>query len=183
MQTPVFGFALPIGHEALEDVGDATGDPLDERCLDEGGTSRWIPRESPEVVCYATFIGDGPLARMAALTQRYRKDRSATTGTRYFMNHCQHCDAKLGDFDTIEEVDAPLSPLDAPAPDRLQMIPVSEHFEAEANTTPLPFASSIEGCRPRREENGGASGTSVTDKESRRGPKFSWRWLTRRFFA
>ena len=55
------------------------------------------------VLCYATLICEGALARMAVLTHRYRKDSSATTGTRYYMNHCEHCDAKLGDFETIEE--------------------------------------------------------------------------------
>jgi hypothetical protein len=144
MQTQVFGFALPIGHEALEDVGDENEIVEDERHLNKAGNSQWVHKERPEVVCYATFICEGALARMGALTHRYRKDFSATTGTRYYMNHCEYCDAKLGDFETIEEFDAPLTPLNAPAPDRLQMIPGSGNFEAESGTKPLPFASLIE---------------------------------------
>ena len=71
------------------------------------------------------------------------EDSSATTGTRYYMNHCEHCDAKLGDFETIEEFDSPLAPLDPPTEDRLVIIPVSAPIESESRARPLPFASSV----------------------------------------
>jgi hypothetical protein len=38
-----------------------------------------------------------------SLTIRYRKDFSSVTGTRYFMNHCESCDARLGAFETIQD--------------------------------------------------------------------------------
>lgn len=140
--TSVYGFALPSGHEALEYIDDESVSGEDELGSDDDGTPTWMRRENPEVILYASSICEGALASMAGLTRHYMKDFSATTRTRYYMNHCEHCDAKLGDFDTIEEFDAPLTPLYAPTPDRLRIIPVDAHFESESDTTPLPFASS-----------------------------------------
>ena len=161
-ETAVFGFALPGGHEALEYLDEEDADAAaggaaaaraepatddaagagDARDSDEGNPT-WVRQPNPEIILWATYVGDGPLARMAALTKRYRADSSGTIGRRYHMNHCEHCDAKLGDFDTIEEFDAALNPLDCPMPERLTIIPVDAHFEADAATTPLRFAASI----------------------------------------
>jgi len=52
------------------------------------------------------------------------------------VNHCEHCDAKLGDFETIEEFDAPLRPIGTSA-SRLSRCPVNERVEAEARSTAL----------------------------------------------
>lgn len=146
MNTRVFGFALPCGYQALEDVSDDSeaSPPIGiEQTMDDIGGSQWVAQADFGVLCYATLICEGALARMAVLTHRYRKDSSATTGTRYYMNHCEHCDAKLGDFETIEEFDSPLAPLDPPTEDRLVIIPVSAPIESESRARPLPFASSV----------------------------------------
>jgi len=37
------------------------------------------------------------------LAPHYRLDHSQTTESFYWLNHCEHCEAKLGDFDTIAE--------------------------------------------------------------------------------
>jgi hypothetical protein len=37
------------------------------------------------------------------LAPHYRPDHSQTTESFYWMNHCEHCEAKLGDFETIAE--------------------------------------------------------------------------------
>ncbi len=59
------------------------------------------------------------------------EDSSGVTGTRYFMNHCAHCDAKLGDFETIEELDAPLRLTGTASASRLLRYPVNERLEAD----------------------------------------------------
>jgi len=41
---------------------------------------------------------------------KYRPDYSKTTDSRYFINHCEHCDAKLGDFFLHEEHDCAFAP-------------------------------------------------------------------------
>jgi hypothetical protein len=53
------------------------------------------------------------------------------------MNHCEHCDAKLGDFETIEEFDAPLRPIGIASISRLSRCHVNESLEAQASSTSL----------------------------------------------
>lgn len=53
------------------------------------------------------------------------------------MNHCEHCDAKLCDFETIEEYDAPLRPFGTEAVWRLLRNPVNECVEADASSALL----------------------------------------------
>jgi hypothetical protein len=44
-------------------------------------------------------------------TPKYYPDFSKTANARYWMNHCEHCEAKLGDFDTHDEFGAAFAPL------------------------------------------------------------------------
>ena len=41
----------------------------------------------------------------------YRMDYSNTTKTSYFINHCEFCDAKMGDFFLHEEADCAFAPM------------------------------------------------------------------------
>lgn len=47
---------------------------------------------------------------VATYFPKYRTDYSKTTNSRYFINHCEHCDAKLGDFFLHEEHDCVFAP-------------------------------------------------------------------------
>jgi hypothetical protein len=133
-ETHVFGFALPRGYQQLEAVEpdrEFSSDAEYEVWLEGPDAIQWVARQATAVLSYITHISDSALTRTQSLSKRYRKDYSNVTGTRYFMNHCEQCDAKLGDFETIEEFDAPLRPIGASA-SRLSRCPVNERLEAEA---------------------------------------------------
>jgi hypothetical protein len=143
--TRVFGFAMPRGHEQFEESsGDLefSSDAEYETWLDGPEAMQWVSQTAAAVLCYVIHISESALSRMQSLTIRYRKDFSSVTGTRYFMNHCESCDAKLGDFETIEEFDAPLCPIGTASASRLFLYPVNERLEADSSSAPLPT------CRP-----------------------------------
>ena len=138
--TRVFGFALPPGHESLESLGDPEDfedDAAYGAWLNGADPVHWVRRRHAVVLCYISHLAPTALARVQARTAQYRKDFSATTGTFYFMNHCEHCDAKLGDFDTIEECDAPLRPLITDLRSPLRPCEVREAIEAESSSVEL----------------------------------------------
>jgi len=96
--THVFGIALPAEHEALI-VED---DPVDD-CWQVGG--------APTGLSYIGNLPEPVAAQLRRLAPRYRIDYSHTTQSFYWMNHCEHCEAKLGDFETLQEFDGPFHTL------------------------------------------------------------------------
>ncbi len=136
--TRVFGFALPGGHEALEALAEDSREGVDSRASDEPEAGvRWVTQRDAAVLCYITHLSASALSRMEWLTPRYRKDFSAATRSRYYMNHCEACDSKLGDFDTIDEYDAPLRPMHPDSEASLLQYTVSEWVEAQSSWAPL----------------------------------------------
>lgn len=52
------------------------------------------------------------------------------------IHHCERCDAKLGDFETIDEFDAPLRPLHPERESCLRLYSVLHPLEAQAASVP-----------------------------------------------
>lgn len=96
--TRVFGIILPAGYEVLE---------VD----DDGADDRWEPADEPTLLSYITSLADPIPARLSRLAPLYRVDFSQTTLSFYWMNHCEQCGVKLGDFETVEECGAALNPV------------------------------------------------------------------------
>jgi hypothetical protein len=105
----VFGIFLP-DHETLY-VDD---DPADDH---------WESTDAPAILSYVTFLADPAPMRLKSLAPNYRTDFSQTTQSFYWMNHCDRCGAKLGDFETIEEYGAALNPI---TPEDASMIQLRE---------------------------------------------------------
>jgi hypothetical protein len=92
--TRVFAFMLPESHEEFELVVDE--DEV-EFTLEKNlgywkshgirGTVSGIHRMSPQV-----------LHQVRLLTEHYKLAYSKAAGSRYYMNHCEYCGVKLGDF-------------------------------------------------------------------------------------
>jgi Domain of unknown function (DUF5710) len=97
LHTRVFGILLPAGYEALEVDDDPAND-------------HWRAADEPTMLSYITFLADPIPARLRHLASRYRTDYSQTTHSFYWMNHCDRCGIKLGDFETVEESGAALNP-------------------------------------------------------------------------
>jgi len=71
---------------------------------------------------------------MRSLSDQYRKDFSRTTQTFYWMNHCEHCGMKQGDFELFEEFDTPFCPVDVRGASRILLHPIQKRFEASATS-------------------------------------------------
>ena len=84
--TPVFAIALPPGYEVLN-----------------GEEDRWERAEGSVLLSYVSDVPRSVAAQLNLLAPRYRIDYSQTIHSFYWMNHCEHCGAKLGDFETMEE--------------------------------------------------------------------------------
>lgn len=139
VSTRVFGFAIPCGYERFQESSgelEFSSDAEYEAWLDGPEAMQWVAAKEAAILSYVTYVSAAVLSRMRSLTLRYRKDFSGVTGTWYFMNHCEQCDAKLGDFETIEEYDAPLRPIGTSS-SRLSQYPVTEPLEAESSSAPL----------------------------------------------
>jgi hypothetical protein len=96
--TRVFGIALPEGYQRMhfyenDDPDDDTAQPGEY----------WRPGRKLTVLSYVRHVADSVAQRLQVLAPRYRIDFSQTTGSFYWMNHCEHCDAKLGDNETFHE--------------------------------------------------------------------------------
>jgi hypothetical protein len=115
MPTRVFAFLLPAGFEALEP--------------DEDENEVWRQKDQPLFITYLTAIPEAASQHIVSLSPHYRLDFSKTVGHFYWMNHCEKCNAALGDFDTME--DGPFSPHTADDARSIFLYPVEQAFEAE----------------------------------------------------
>ena len=77
-QTAVVGLGLPRGFEIFED-------------------GRWVAQEGPGIVFWVDRLAPNVVAQVQRINGRYRIDFSRKLKRRYWINHCEHCDAKLGD--------------------------------------------------------------------------------------
>jgi hypothetical protein len=112
-------FLLPCGHEALADSDKFV---------------HWERQTSEAIIFYVTYIPSSVQAQMRSVTNHYRNDFSKTTQTFYWMNHCEHCGMKQGDFELFEEFDTPFCPINARAAFRILLRSVCESFSATATS-------------------------------------------------
>jgi hypothetical protein len=94
--THVVGIALAAGYEALHFYED------DDDTAEPG--EYWRTGRQLTVLSYVRDLADSVARRLQVLAPRYRIDFSQTIGSFYWMNHCEHCEAKLGDNETFHEV-------------------------------------------------------------------------------
>jgi hypothetical protein len=96
-RTRVYAIMLPGNHEVLF----AAEDPVDDE---------WQLGGEPTLLSYVEYLEESVAEQLRVMAPRYRVDYSQTTGTFYWMNHCEGCLAKLGDFETLEEWDSAFVP-------------------------------------------------------------------------
>ena len=116
-QTHVWAIMLPAGHEVLC-VDD---DPADDH---------WEVIDEPTLLSYIGGLADPVSVHLHALAPHYRVDYSQTTRSFYWMNHCEHCAAKLGDFDTNNEFGVGFDPASAAQAASIRLREILEPFAA-----------------------------------------------------
>lgn len=95
-------------------------------------TSQWNKDDTQIAIYYITHLAKTAQAQIKSLTRHYYPDFSQTIGSSYWMNHCEWCEAKQGDFELFEEFDTPFFPVDARNASRILLHPCHEIFEASA---------------------------------------------------
>ena len=133
--TRVFAFLLPEGHETLEAIEDDSmefeSDEVYEAWVNSPESSEWQVSDMLTIIHYVRYLPREVLARIAALTPNYRIDYSKTTESSYFMNHCEYCGMKQGDFQLHCEPQGAFVPLYEEDVADMILHPVNEAFAAE----------------------------------------------------
>lgn len=114
--TRVLGIVLPAGHETAEDDNE------------------WTRNDDPAIVSYASFLLPDNATRIQALSRKYRVDFSKTTNSSYWMNHCDRCGMKQGDFELYCEPDGAFFPTSEQAASRITLHSNDEAFGGVAQT-------------------------------------------------
>jgi hypothetical protein len=85
----------------------------------------------PGFMSGATWIGDAAADAIAEHAPLLRLDNSSTAKSRYYMNHCMCCGAKLGDFDLFSEPGSGFFPVEDKHAAAIQLKSVPVMLEAE----------------------------------------------------
>lgn len=121
-QTSVFGFILPAEHETLE---------IDE---EDDVRNAWYRHDEPTIVHYVTDLLPTVAARIKTLSRNYRVDFSKTTQSAYWMNHCERCGMKQGDFEMYCEPQGEFFPMDEQAASMIVLREFAEPFGCNGST-------------------------------------------------
>jgi hypothetical protein len=120
-RTAVFSLVLPAGHEAAvpvdeEQEGFGPNDEYDDAdflaWIDSPASIAWEPQEDVAAINYVSLLPSPVIARLMRRTTNYRVDVSKTTESAYWMNHCEVCGVKQGDFEMYHEPGGAFFPMD-----------------------------------------------------------------------
>ena len=131
--TEVYALAVPPGHETLSD-DDGDGD--DEE---------WVRQDALQFLMYVSDMDNGVLAELQQRCPGWTRDYSKTTESHYWMNHCQHCRMKQGDFPLHSEPGGAFFPTDEAELKRLTFHRVHRPLHACAGTSMSTFLLDYEG--------------------------------------
>lgn len=87
-------------------------------------------KEYAKILYYVTSLSVDVQKRFSALTSSYFFDYSEMMGFSYWMNHCQHCKARFGDFETIEEYTSPFKPHSISEVSKVVLFRIEDKLEA-----------------------------------------------------
>lgn len=71
----------------------------------------WRVSKDESILSYVKDIHPSTLSILNEVIPNYKQAYSRTVEERYWINHCDHCKSKQGDFHLHEECDAPFLPL------------------------------------------------------------------------
>ncbi|ECW8768961.1 DNA primase [Salmonella enterica] len=107
---------LPEGHQTLEQ--------------DDDGLIYWKKHEIPAFIFYIYDIPVHILKNFERITHYLSKDYSKTVDNKYWMNHCQHCHMKQGDFQLHCEVDGAFTPANREQASEIYLTRIEQSFSA-----------------------------------------------------
>lgn len=133
-QTRVFALAFPAGHQilALPEVDEEEFDSDDayEAWANDPSSYKWLSAETGACIHYIEHLPDAVVARIRTLTPHFWFDHSKMADESYWMNHCECCGMKQGDFNLHCEPRGAFLPLWEKDLAQLVKHQVNEPFEA-----------------------------------------------------
>ncbi len=127
-RTRVHAFMLPEDHEQFE-----YADEDDEAFSLASPRGCWMRQGEMGTVSNVYGLSPKVVTQLRSHTTRYRPAYSQQAGATYYMNHCEHCGAKLGDFYMHSEPGGaffPVSPADA---SKMILLKVDAPFEVNGS--------------------------------------------------
>ena len=121
-QTKVFAFILPEEHQ--EYIYD-----------DEDEEGYWSNYEAIGTMSNVLKLELSVWKRLQTFTKLYKPAYSKQAGGRYFMNHCEHCNATQGDFFMHSEPGGAFFPTTEGEAGRITVYPIAEPFEGNGSMT------------------------------------------------
>ncbi len=122
-----------LAYRRIDEIAQRQGKAMDRRdFIAKSGAGIAVTALGASVAAYITQIPERVQMQMRSVTGHYRSDFSKTTQSFYWMNHCEHCGMKQGDFELFEEFDTPYCPINPEDASRILLRSVSEAFEASA---------------------------------------------------
>ncbi|MCB0523820.1 MAG: conjugal transfer protein TraC [Rhodospirillales bacterium] len=122
-ETPIFGFFLPKGFENKDCPPDDIYAP-----------AIWMETDYETMIAFVEALPESVSRKISSLTKHYRLDYSKTTQSEYWMNHCDKCGMKQGDFNIFEEPDEGFLILYAEDAANITLYEVQEPFEASCGS-------------------------------------------------
>lgn len=110
---------LPEGHQTLEVNEDENEDEND---------SFWLVQNKPAFIFYIYDIPHDNLIRLHEIKHYLSLDFSKTTKSKYWMNHCQHCFSKQGDFQMHCEPGGYFFPMDSNQAKEIALHAINQPF-------------------------------------------------------
>jgi hypothetical protein len=123
--TCLLALALPPPHDTLEE--DDTGEGPDDG---EPAPGMWQRADASAFLFYVEWLPDEVQHHLYELSQSFHVAQSPATHSSYWENHCEHCSALLGDHELHCEPDGAFAPSNAAAAANIELLEISEPFEA-----------------------------------------------------
>ncbi|MGC4087257.1 MAG: DUF5710 domain-containing protein [Polyangiaceae bacterium] len=148
----VFGLLVPPGHETDEgrdgDGLEFESDAAFEAWANSPESQEWEKSDTAAFIFFVSTLPAAVQAQMTKLTKSYRIDFSKTLDDSYWMNHCEHCDAKLGDHPMYTPPATTFCPDHERAAALISLHRVSEPIEACCGSMLLdpPFIECMRGA-------------------------------------
>lgn len=122
--TSVYAIALPPSHSTCEIIE-----------IGEDDINVWMVHDVPAIIAYLDAIIEPSPEKLREIAPHYFPDFSKTTESSYWMNHCEHCGMKQGDFELHHEPAGAFFPMDAKAAANINYHQMSGSFRGSGDTS------------------------------------------------
>lgn len=128
--TRVFSFMLPEVHEQFTYLEED-----EEGFTETRNLGYWKSPEYRGIISSINGLAPQVHKQIRARTEHYKPAYSKTAGETYFMNHCEHCEAKLGDFFMHSEPGGAFFPTSPNHASKMTLKKINERFDGNGGVS------------------------------------------------